>query len=78
MATELNSAPDSAAEVPRGDDEPEEVEEEAGRREDVEVEEHGQAVGQEALQDMTQMKLDVLGVRPPAYPTTLAGIKWNG
>ena len=50
MATELNSAPDAAAEVPRGDDEPEEVEEEAGRSEDVEVEEHGQAVGQEALQ----------------------------
>ena len=50
MATELNSAPDSAAEVPRGDDEPEEVEEEAGRSEDVEVEEHGQTVGQEALQ----------------------------
>ena len=50
MARELNSAPDSAAEVPRGDDEPEEVEEEAGRSEDVEVEEHGQPVGQEALQ----------------------------
>ena len=50
MATELNSAPDAAAEVPGGDDEPEEVEEEAGRSEDVEVEEHGQAVGQETLQ----------------------------
>ena len=43
-------APDAAAEVPRSDDKAEEVEEEAGRGEDVEVEEHGQSVGQEALQ----------------------------
>ena len=55
VTTELNSAPpDAAAEVPGGDDEAEEVEEEAGRGEDVEVEEHGQAVRQEALR--TQMQ----------------------
>ena len=46
----LNIAPNAAAEVPRSDDESEKVEEEAGRGEDVKVEEHGQSVGQKALQ----------------------------
>ena len=50
----LNSTPDAAAEIPRSDDESEKVEEEAGRGEDVEVEEHGQAVRQEALRIQMQ------------------------